>query len=102
VLGLALIVCAASGLLDGSDFPRPVGTVLLVIVGVGLLVLGVVIWLRWIAVKLLAYGNGVAAVAGFLWLVGVSGWSPAGAVTVALTVGALAALASVQAATLRP
>ena len=39
VLGIALLFCAATGALDGSDFPRPVGTVVLVIVGVALLVL---------------------------------------------------------------
>ena len=43
-LGIALLVGAATGALDGSDFPRPVGAVVLAIAAVALLGLAVLIW----------------------------------------------------------
>jgi hypothetical protein len=73
----------------------------LVVAGVGLLALGAAIWRGRVPLKLLAYGNGFAALAGFVWLVGVSGWSTAGAVVIAVTVSGLAVLSVAQLATLR-
>jgi len=101
-LGLVVLVCAASGALDGSDFPRPVGTVLLVIVGLALVALGGLILTGGMDVRALAVGNGVSAAAGLLWLLLADGWSTAGAVLVGITVAGLAGLAAAQAATLRP
>jgi hypothetical protein len=101
VLGIVLLTCAATGALDGSDFPWPVGNVLLVIAGLVLVALGGLIWSGRIGLRALALGNGVTAVAGFLWLLLADGWSTAGAALVAVTVAGLAVLAAVQAATLR-
>ena len=100
-LGIALLVCAATGALDGSDFPRPVGTVVLAIVGVALLVLAVLIWSGRVSLRALVVCNAVSAVAGILWLAAVSGFSTAGTIVVAMTVAVLAGLAAAQAATLR-
>jgi hypothetical protein len=101
VLGIVLLFFAATGALDGSDFPWPVGTVLLAIAGLALVALGGLIWSGRIGLRALAFGNGVTAVAGFLWLFLAEGWSTAGAVLVAITVAVLAGLAAAQAATLR-
>ena len=101
VLGIALLLCAATGALDESDFPLPVGTVVLVAAGLALLVLGALIWSGRVGLRALAIGNGVSAIAGLLWLVLAGGWSTAGAVLVAVTVAGLAVLAAAQAATLR-
>jgi len=101
VLGIILLSFAAAGTLDGSDFPWPVGTVLLVIASLALVALGGLIWSGRIGLQTLALGNGVSAVAGFLWLLLAEGWSTAGAVLVAITVAGLAVLAAAQAATLR-
>jgi hypothetical protein len=101
VLGIALLLCAATGALDGSDFPRPVGTVVLVIAGVALLVLAVLIWSGRVGLRALAVCNAASAVAGIVWLTAVSGFSSAGAAVVGVTVAVLAGLAAAQAATLR-
>jgi hypothetical protein len=100
-LGLVLLLGAATGALDRGDFPAPVGTAVLLIVGWVLLALGGLIWVGRIDLRTLALGNGVTAIAGFLWLLLAEGWSTAGAVLVALTVAGLAGLAAAQAATLR-
>ena len=100
-LGIALLVGAATGALDGSDFPRPVGAVVLAIVGVALLVLAVLIWSGRVSLRALVVCNAVSALAGILWLAAVSGFSTAGTIVVAVTVAGLAGLAAAQAATLR-
>ena len=100
-LGIALLLCAATGALDGSDFPRPVGTVVLVIAGVALLVLAVLIWSGRVGLRALAACNAASAVAGIVCLAAVSGFSSAGAAVVGVTVAVLAGLAAAQAATLR-
>jgi hypothetical protein len=102
VLGLALLLAVATGALDASDFPAPVGTVALLVAGWALLTLCGLIWSGRIGLRELAIGNAVAAVAGLIWLLLADGWSTAGAVTVGLTVAVLAGLAAAQAATLRP
>ena len=101
VLGIALLLGAASGALDGSDFPRPVGTVVLVIAGLALVVLAVVIWSGRISLRALVVANAASALAGIVWLAAVSGFSTAGTIVVAVTVAGLAGLAAAQAATLR-
>src|SRR6187399_2721117 len=90
VLGIVLLVSAATGALDGSDFPSPVGTVLLLVVGCALLALCGLIRSGRIGLRALVFGNAVSAVAGLLWLLAAEGWSSAGAVLVAVTVLALA------------
>ena len=102
VLGLVLLLATATGGLDGSDFPAPVGTAVLLLAGWVLLILCGLIWSERIGVRALAIGNGVSAAAGLLWLLLADGWSTAGAVLVATTVAVLAVLAAAQAATLRP
>jgi hypothetical protein len=101
VLGIALLIGAATGAVDDADFPRPVGTVLLVAVGLALIALGALIWTGQVPLKALVLGNAVSAVAGIIWLAAVSGFSTAGTIVVAITVAGLAVLAAAQAATLR-
>ena len=100
-LGVAVLLGAATGAFDGSDFPRPVGTVTLVTVGLALIALGGLIGKGRVGLKALAVGNSVSAAAGVLWLILAEGWSTAGALLVAITVVGLAGLAAAQAATLR-
>jgi hypothetical protein len=102
LLGIVLLLGAATGALDGGDFPAPVGTTLIIVAGWLLLALCGLIWVGRIGGRALAVGNGVTAVAGLLWLLLADGWSTAGAVLVAITVAVLAVLAAAQAATLRP
>ena len=101
VLGIVLLLVAAAGGLDGSDFPRPVGTAVLLIAGSVLVVLCGVIWSGRVGVRALAIGNAVSALAGLVWLIVADGWSAAGGVVVGVTVAVLAALAAAQVATLR-
>jgi hypothetical protein len=101
VLGLVLLVAAATGALGGSDFPWPVGTVVLLLAGWTLLALCGLIWSGHMGLGALALGNAVSALAGLVWLLAADGWSTAGATVVAVTVAALAVLAAAQAATLR-
>src|SRR3954452_15492677 len=101
VLGIVLLICAATGTLDGSDFPWPVRTVVLVVAGLALVALGGLIWSGRLGMRTLAVGNGVSAAAGLLWLALAGGWSTAGAVLVGIPVAGLAGLAAAQAATLR-
>jgi hypothetical protein len=101
LLGLAVLLAAVAGALDGSDFPRPVGTPVLLIAGWALLTLGGLIWSGRVGVRALALGNAVSALAGLVWLLGADGWSAAGTVVIGVTVAVLAVLAAAQAATLR-
>jgi hypothetical protein len=102
VLGIVLLLLvAAAGVLDSSDFPQPVGTALLVIVGVVLLASCGLIWSGRLGLRALAIGNAVSALAGLVWLIATDGWSATGASLVGVTVAALAVLAAAQAATLR-
>ena len=101
VLGAVLLSSAATDVLDGSGFPRPVGTVVLLVASLALVVLGVAIWCGRLGLRELALGNAAGAIAGLVWLVAVSGFSGAGAAVVAVTVACLAGLATAQAATLR-
>ena len=95
-LALVLLLGAATGALDADDFPHPVGVVLIVFVGLVLVVAAVTIWRGRIALRALAAGNAVTAVAAVIWLVAADGFSTAGAWIVAVTAGVLAALAALQ------
>jgi hypothetical protein len=106
-LGLVLVVGAAAGRLDGSDFPTPVGTTLIVLVGVALIAIGAVL-VRLAAgavpphlLRHLAVGNSVTAAAAIVWCVAAEGFSSAGSAIVLATAGALFALAAAQLSTLR-
>src|SRR6476646_3597737 len=101
VLGIALLLGAVTGALDGSDFPRPVGTVVLVIVGLALVVLAALIWTGRVSLRVLVVGNAVSVLTGIVWLAAVSGFSTVGTIVVAVTVAGLAGLAAAQAATLQ-
>jgi len=101
ILGIVLLLVVAAGVLDGSEFPHPVGTGLLLIAGLLLLALCGLIWSGRVDVRALAIGNAVSALAGLVWLVLADGWSSAGAWLVGVTVAVLAVLAAAQAATLR-
>jgi hypothetical protein len=101
LLGVALLLGAATGVFDGSDFPHPVGTVVLLLAGWALLMLCGLIWSRRVGVRALALANAVSALGGLVWLLAADGWSATGASVVAVTVAALAVLAAAQAATLR-
>jgi hypothetical protein len=101
VLGIVLLLLAATGVLDGSDLPNPVGTVVLLIAALALLALCGLIWSGRVGVRALAIGNALSALAGLVWLIVADGWSAAGAVLVGMTIAVLAVLAAAQAATLR-
>ena len=101
VLGVVLLVAAATGALDGSDFPHPVGKAVMLVAGWALLTLCGLIWAGRIGLRALALGNAVSALAGLAWLLAADGWSAAGGILVGGTVAALAVLAAAQAATLR-
>jgi hypothetical protein len=101
VLGAAVLVAAASGALGDEDFPRPVGTVVLLIVGAVLILLGFAIWRYRVGKTALVFGNAVSALLGIVGLATVSGFSDAGTAVIAVTVAGLACLAAAQAATLR-
>ena len=102
VLGLVLVAGAAAGRLDGGDFPAPLGTTVIVVVGVVLIALGAVLWRLEggsVPVQLLrnlAVGNSVTAVAAIVWRISAAGFSDAGSAIVLATAGVLVALAVVQ------
>jgi hypothetical protein len=101
VLGITVLLCVATGALDSSDFPYPVGTVVLLLAGWALLTLCGLIWAGWIGLRELAIGNALSAAAGLVWLLAADGRSAASATVVGITVAVLAGLAAAQAATLR-
>ena len=101
-LGLLLVAGAASGRLEGDDFPAPVGTTVIVVVGVALIALGAVLW-RLAAgavppqlLRNLALGNSVTAVAAIVWRIAADGFSTAGSAILLATALGLLALAAVQ------
>ena len=101
LLGLVLLLAAAPGALGSSDFPAPVGTVVLIVAGWALLTLCGLIWSGRIGLRALVLGNGITALAGLTWLIAADGWSGAGTALVACVVAVLAVLAAAQVATLR-
>jgi hypothetical protein len=106
-LGVVLVVGAAAGWLDSSDFPTPVGTTVIALVGLALAAIGaVLVWLASDAVppellRSLAIANSATAVAAIVWCIAADGFSGAGAAIVLATAGALFALAGAQLSTLR-
>jgi hypothetical protein len=95
-LALVLLIGAASGALDARDFPHPVGVVVIVLVGFVLALAAAAIWLGRVAIRVLAAGNAVTAVAAAIWLVAASDFSTAGTWIVGGTAAVLAALATAQ------
>jgi hypothetical protein len=99
VLGLVLVAGAAAGGLDSTDFPRPVGTPLIVVAGCALLLVGAVLWrvsptpgfLRG-----LAAGNLATALAAVVWLTVANGFSTPGSALMLVTMAALSGLAVAQ------
>jgi hypothetical protein len=100
-LGFALVAGAASGALGPGDFPRPVGTAVIVVVGCLLLGVAVVLWRGAISPAALAAANGLTAAAALVWLATASGFSPAGTSVLGVTVVALGCLAAAQLAASR-
>jgi hypothetical protein len=100
-LGLVLLGGAATGALGGSDFPRPVGAAVLLVVGALLLVLAGLLWSGRVGTRALAAGNALTAVVAVGWLSAASGFSAGGVAVVVITAAGLAGLALAQAATLR-
>ena len=95
-LGLVLLVGFGA-----SDFPHPVGRVVVLAVGAALVVFGVILWRAPVDLRTLAAGNLVTAAAAVVWLAAATHFSAAGAALVAAAAAALIVLAVWQAATLR-
>jgi hypothetical protein len=102
VLGLLLLVGVVTGWLDGGDFATPLGTALLVALGVALIGIGVFLWrvarheIPGTLLHSLALGNlGTAAFALFWWLA-FAGFSGAGSAVTLATVVALTLLGVAQ------
>jgi hypothetical protein len=101
-LGLVLVLGAASGWLGGGDFPAPVGTTVIVVVGVALIALGAMLWrlsggsIPPQLLRNLGIGNSVTAVAAIVWGLAAEGFSAAGSAIVLATALGLLALAAVQ------
>ena len=101
-LGLLFVVGAATGRLAADDFPTPVGTAVIVVVGLVLVAIGVVLLRlsrRAVPPELLrnlAIANSGTAVAAIVWRLAAEPFSGAGSAIVLATAGALLALAAVQ------
>jgi hypothetical protein len=101
-LGLALVLGAAMGALGPGDFPHPVGTTVIVAVGLALLGLAALLWraaTRAVPASLLlalACGNLATALAAAVWLLAADGFSSAGSAVILTTAVGLACLAAVQ------
>ncbi len=99
VLGLVLVAGAAGGGLGSADFPRPVGTPLIVGAGCALLLVGAVLWRVRPTPGLLrglAAGNLATALAALVWLAVANGFSTRGAALMLVTIAALSGLAVAQ------
>ena len=101
VLGVVLLVGAATGWLEASDFPDPVTGWVVAFAGVAHILLAGVLWVGWISLSVLAVGNAVAALAGLAWLAVAAGFSSAGAAFIVVAASALLGLAAAQLVTLR-
>jgi hypothetical protein len=102
VLGLVLVMCAATSLLGSGDFPSPVGTVLVLLFGLALLPVGALLWRLALGpvpgglLRTLASANLATAAAALAWYLAASGFSSAGSALAIATVAALALLAAAQ------
>ena len=102
VLGLVLVVGAATSLLGKSDFPSPVGTVLVLLFGCALLPVAALLWRLALGsipgglLRTLASANLVTAAAVLAWYLAASGFSSAGSALAIATVAGLAVLALAQ------
>jgi len=101
-LGLVLVAGALTGRLDGADFPAPVGTPLIAVLGCALVAVGLILWLlarRPVPARLLralAGANLATAVAAVAWVLLAPGFSTGGAALTLAVAVCLAALATVQ------
>jgi hypothetical protein len=100
VLGLVLVAGAAAAWLGPGDFPAPVGTPVIVVVGCALLGAAVVLWRLAAAptqpLRTLAAANLTTAAAACAWRLLADGFSTAGSTLTLATAAALAALAVSQ------
>ncbi len=88
----------ASSWLGPGDFPNPVGTPLIVGLGVVLIAVGAVLWrlAGTIDLRALAAANLTTAVIAVVWLLAAKGFSTAGTAVTTATSAALALLAFAQ------
>jgi hypothetical protein len=101
-LGLVLVVGAATSGLGSSDFPSPVGKVLVLLFGCALLPVGALLWrlargpVPGRLLQMLATANAVTAAAVLAWYLAGEGFSSAGSALAIVTVASLAFLAAAQ------
>jgi hypothetical protein len=100
-LGLALLIGVASGGLGAGDFPPPVGSAAIAVVGCLLLGLAVFLWRSTVSLAALAAGNAVTALGALIWLLAADGFSAAGESLLAVIAVALVCLAATQLAARR-
>ena len=100
VLGVVLVTGAAAAWLGPGDFPAPVGTTVIVVVGCALLGVAVVLWRLAAAptrfLRTLAAANLTTAAAACAWRLLADGFSTVGSALIVSTAAALAALAAAQ------
>jgi hypothetical protein len=97
-LGLALVVGAATGELGAGDFPHPVGTAAVAVIGFILLPVATVLWRGAVPLTALASANAATALIVLIWLLAASGFSGAGTSVLVVTVVGLSCLAAAQVA----
>ena len=98
MLGLALVAGGVAGGLGPDDFPGPVSTSLILVVGAALVALGALLWrlAERIDLRTLATANAATAAAAGAWYLAAGGFSAAGATLTLVTAGALVLLAAAQ------
>jgi len=102
VLGLVLVVGAATSVLGSGDFPSPVGTVLVLLFGCALLPVGALLWrlargpVPGRLLRTLATANVATVAAVLFWYLALDGFSSAGSALAIATAAALALLAAAQ------
>ena len=99
VLGVVLVGGVAAGRLGSGDFPHPVGTPAIVIVGCALVLVGALLWRSSPTtgfLRGLAAGNLATALAAVVWLSAAHGFSTRGSALMLVTVAALIGLAAAQ------
>jgi hypothetical protein len=98
-LGIVLVAGAATGWLDSGDFPAPIGTPVIVAVGIPLVLVGIVLWRVAVTpqlLRVLACANAATAAAALVWWLAASGFSTAGSAITLATAAALTLLAALQ------
>jgi len=92
-LGITLVL---GGLAGALDFPRPVGRVAVVLVGVLLLAVAAMLWLTPVQMSVLAAANLATAVAAIAWLAAATGFSSGGAALIGAAIAGLVGLAAAE------